>query len=391
VVTNDHLDTIGNTDCRREVLMTSIGANLLIYGFVVQAIRLLIIFSITEEKIDYKMDNDDAETTKFTSVAPTSDIKSKFLDERYLTALVICITAFFCLFSVGAVATNKDNIQNACSSPIYSSEWAISLLTVAICFIVVSIKLRRVHDAYFIKGEFVMLTLLTVFISLPAFSLKFIGYSQIGQLVYELSTMACYGISIVIPTYMAVKEQYFLSSNDSSTEKFSSLSGNNSADISLQVEEETDKSRSAFGEHPRVAKFLADPVAHKFLRAYLLDFQDMRMSDYLNFWEQVTEFRKLNKEFLGGKGYLLYQKFLSKNAYRKIDCVNDVMRDPLESKLAKMVDGEEKIEYTFFDEVLDRVEEVMNDNLFLPFFHSKFYDQYKDASKLRSQMEKVQV
>jgi len=149
-----------------------------------------------------------------------------------------------------------------------------------------------------------------------------------------------------------------------------------------------------FAEHPRVAKLMADPIAHKFLRAHLLDFQDMRMSDYLNFWEQIQEFRKLPKEFLGGKGYLLYQKFLSKDAYRKIDCVNDTMREPLEAKLNKLVEdggSEEKIDSNFFDSILERVEEVMNEELFIPFFHSKFNYQYKDASRLKSQMEKVQV
>jgi len=273
---------------------------------------------------------------------------------------------------------------------IYITGWGISVLVVIVLLIVVNIKLRRVHDAYFIKKEFELLTLLNIFISIPSFVIQFLGMKALSSLISELSLVLSYSFCIVIPTYMAVKETYFQSQHDSSISN-DRQSNTAHSEISSPVAEPVSKNSVAFTDHPRVAKLMADPIAHKFVRTYLLDFQDMRMSDYLNFWEQIQEFRRLPKEFLGGKGYLLYQKFLSKDAYRKIDCVTDAMRAPLEVTLAKVLEGEEKIEFNFFDVVLDIVEDLMNEELFVPFFRSKFYGQYKGASKLKSQMEKVQV
>jgi len=239
------------------------------------------------------------------------------------------------------------------------------------------------------EREFELLTVSNIIFPIFAYTLSFLGMKVVASLIFELSLILSYSFCIVIPTYLCVKENYFQSQHDSSisTERQSSTAQSDH----IPIAEPDSKTRVAFTEHPTVAKLMADPIAHKFLRAYLLDFQDMRMSDYLNFWEQIQEFRKLPKEFLGGKGYLLYQKFLSKDAYRKIDCVTDAMRTPLEATLAKVLEGEEKIEFNFFDVVLDVVEEAMNEKLFVPFFHSKFNDQYKNSSKLKSQMERVQV
>jgi len=140
-----------------------------------------------------------------------------------------------------------------------------------------------------------------------------------------------------------------------------------------------------------IAGLLLDPSSQKFVRDYLLDFQDMRMSDYLNFWTQVEDFKRLQKDYLSGKAYLLFKKFLAKDAYRLIDCITEQMREELEKQLNLMIDDPTKvnIDHDFFDNVMEKVEDVMQQELFKPYFHSKFHEQYKEAIKLRNQMQKV--
>jgi hypothetical protein len=85
-----------------------------------------------------------------------------------------------------------------------------------------------------------------------------------------------------------------------------------------------------------------------------------------------------DKQQLAGKAYLLFQKFLTQNAYRFIDCCPRVLAQTMEEELnaATKENPTKQITNTFFDEALRIAEEKMLEDLFTPFFNSTYFAEY---------------
>jgi hypothetical protein len=95
--------------------------------------------------------------------------------------------------------------------------------------------------------------------------------------------------------------------------------------------------------------------------------------------------RNTKKEFLTGKAWLLFQKYLKRGGYRYIECCPDTDLDAMETTLkASMEEDGKPIEANFFDAIIVNIEEALIQNLFSPFFKSEFYVQYKQAARLHS-------
>src|SRR5689334_5207127 len=81
------------------------------------------------------------------------------------------------------------------------------------------------------------------------------------------------------------------------------------------------------------------------INLYLVHFQNIKMSDYWNFFNQVIEFRRIKDEAqLTGRAYLLFKKYLAENAYRYIDCIPETLRTSLEQQLKEAIDNSIQIE-----------------------------------------------
>jgi hypothetical protein len=81
---------------------------------------------------------------------------------------------------------------------------------------------------------------------------------------------------------------------------------------------------------------------------------------------------------LAGKAYLLFQKFLIRGAYRYVDCCPKPLSQQMQQALNEATSElpTTKLDNDFFDEVLRLAEDVMLEDLFKPFFASKFYKEY---------------
>src|SRR5689334_22911266 len=118
------------------------------------------------------------------------------------------------------------------------------------------------------------------------------------------------------------------------------------------------------------------------------------MSDYWNFWKQVQHFKEIKEiQLLAGTAYLLFKKFLANDAYRFIDPIDKIMQAKLEQQLNEAVENsiysllssycsEFEITSEFFDEVIAKVEDIMEDGLFVFFFASEMYQQFIEATRL---------
>jgi len=162
----------------------------------------------------------------------------------------------------------------------------------------------------------------------------------------------------------------------------------------LTPNETDEKGYKTFKKYPEIASFLQDERGVKYLERYLVDFQDVKMSNFLIFWRQTITFRTLpNKAYLPGKACILYQKFIIPNAYLYIDCFTEEQREKIKVIVDMVMQDEEakgNVDPTLFDDMLDCVEQVMLTELFIPFFQSKFYDIYLEKGRLDTGIIKVE-
>ena len=128
----------------------------------------------------------------------------------------------------------------------------------------------------------------------------------------------------------------------SSTEK-------NYMSSSVELQESGPLEKPFFTGFPHISKLMADPDIYPFLNSYIIHFQEVAQSDCLVFWLQIREFRKIErKEFLAGKAYLLFQKYLKRDGYRHIDCISDDQISTLDQKIKEsMVKKNIKIIITY--------------------------------------------
>lgn len=109
----------------------------------------------------------------------------------------------------------------------------------------------------------------------------------------------------------------------------------------------------------------------------------------------MTFHRIISEEFVVGKAYLLFQKFLKKDAFLHIDCVSEGLQQNMEKKLNDAIAAAEnseaqcKIGVDFFDEALREVESVMARTLFDPYFQSEFYQKYKKGIQIAEGLQVV--
>jgi transcriptional regulator of aromatic amino acid metabolism len=88
-----------------------------------------------------------------------------------------------------------------------------------------------------------------------------------------------------------------------------------------------------------------------------------------------------------GKGYLLFQKFISKNAYRYTACISDEQREDVEQKLnAAMEENGTSVNEKLFDDILDTIEKELLERLYKPFLKSDYYLKWKEAMVLNEGM-----
>ena len=95
----------------------------------------------------------------------------------------------------------------------------------------------------------------------------------------------------------------------------------------------------------------------------------------------------MTPEFRTGKGYLLFQKFISHNAYRYIACIEEGQRKSVESNLnAAMEENGPSVSEELFDDVLATVEKELVEKLYKPFMKSEFFVKWREAMLLNERL-----
>lgn len=137
---------------------------------------------------------------------------------------------------------------------------------------------------------------------------------------------------------------------------------------------------------------------------YIVHYQHVKMSRYFLFWKEIMMFHRIiSEEYVIGKAYLLYQKFIKDDALLHIDCISETLKANIERKLNAAVEATEKrasenkqrqsqaIAVNFFDDALREAEAVMAEKLFTPYFQSEFYHKYKKGVQIYEGLQVVQL
>ena len=89
----------------------------------------------------------------------------------------------------------------------------------------------------------------------------------------------------------------------------------------------------------------------------------------------------------------MYQKYIKKEGYRHINCeASDEELAEIEKKINdSMVENGPLLESSIFDVIMKNLESKMAHKLFPEFLNSKFFAEYKEATRLKSNLESVIV
>lgn len=251
---------------------------------------------------------------------------------------------------------------------------AISGVLVIIPLIVVGIKLRKVHDAFFLKTELKILIVLSI-IMMGAVGMS--SKTVFGPLLALVVTIGITTVSFLVPCIMALKNSMTPSGKSDSLEE-------SSKEVIGDVEEEV----TVFTNHTRIARKMRDPEHMKFVEEYLLHYQDTKMSIFLLFWAELVKYKGIPEEISRTcKAWLIYQKYISDQAYLPVPGLNEQQGLKLNQILTAAMDEDEKKEKPavgkeLFDDMRLQVEDELAEGLFPKYFRSDFYRKYEESKSL---------
>jgi len=243
-----------------------------------------------------------------------------------------------------------------------------------------TVKMWFVHDAYFLKTRLKVVAIVICVFGIPYLIVgEFLAlipavWFEAGSNVFSVMSI-CSIWSPTIYTYIQFRRS---AKNSISTSGASE--GTSASDLTTS---ESFTSKRPFESDPAVAKLLKKNDAFTYIQEYLIHYQYIRLSDYLNFWQRLQAFKLIpEKKALAGHAYLIYQKYLIPNAYIYIDCFTDEQRETVRKIVQATVDAESDVDIDLFDDLLDTIEPILAEQLFKPFMKSEFYTKLRKTKGL---------
>lgn len=358
----------------------------------VRCVRLLSIFNLTQRTLRLKHKYKSSSRSSGSSTGSDDEertqdaVKTTWIQDKNLLILfavmygtVLLIPAIMTIIAASTECKGRN-----------ATYITISLaVAIIVLLIIISVLLRKAHDAFFIKDEFRWFAIAGI-----AFGMGGEVFSAIKKvkpysgIVVNLCFLALPIIGFLVPSIMAFRNQppEFLSSFMSTLRGDTSKSSDSQKEV---LEEDDDENAFVpFRKYPNVSSLLSDDKSTKFLEKYLIDNQNIEMSNCLVFWRQVIAFREIKKkEYLPGKACILYQRFVAPGAYLHIRCFPQEQKEKVQTVIESVLKDEEAkltIEESLFDELLETIEDELYKHVFIPFYKSKFYQQYIQFSKLNA-------
>lgn len=144
---------------------------------------------------------------------------------------------------------------------------------------------------------------------------------------------------------------------------------------------------------------VSNPKSYPFIEQFILYYQKTNVSNYFLCWNGLIKLKaSQNEDTRIGHSWILYQKFIDKDAYIHIDCISDFMRDEIKKRIQKemenvaaqqrptrveSIQNEEKNDQSdIFEELQNELENVLSVSLFKPFFQSQYYSKYQEVISL---------
>lgn len=238
--------------------------------------------------------------------------------------------------------------------------------------------------------EFKLLGFIGVPITAISYGALYIpGVAQWRMVIVMTGFNAFFAIMVIYPLVLTYRQEISKSSSLTSSHNTSGSDDNSSKDLEMQP---IDSIESHFPNFPQISAFLRHPEAVESVEDFIVHTQDFKGSRLFSFWKEMVVFHKIQvDQYRVGKAYLLFQKFLNKDALLEIDSVPDSIKQDLQAKLlvateqVELKEGEVpvKISVSFFDEATRIMESVMAEELFPRYFKSAFFQEYKKSMRLK--------
>lgn len=273
---------------------------------------------------------------------------------------------------------------------IRSISTGVTIGVVLIGVIAVGIALRKVHDAFFLRNEFVLLLIFSGPLGLFQYSISFFLPSLqhwtpvITGIVYNVYTVT----GFVIPSIISIRNR----------KKSPVSTSSRQSEVSYSSEMEATGDEDVKG-----IDLLTDSHGQKYIEEFVTHYQMVRESRMVLFYHELLKFKSLGSDLArASKAFLIYQKFIQPEAYIHIDdVITDEEREQLKDLITKAVDVHSEqdaekgdqgtISATVFDEILTRVKKDFKKNLIKPFLKSEFYAKYLDVVRLEKGLQATKV
>jgi len=227
--------------------------------------------------------------------------------------------------------------------------------------------------------------------------------------------------SWTVPCYLALRNQppkwlSMFTTFNSSDKKSSSRSQREGDSVSTSEAKKEQIYVASSGQYvpfkssPKIATLMEDDAARSYIEEFLLHFQLTSASNSLLLWYNIQKYREADEDALTGKSWLLYQKFIDKNAYIYIDCIGDFTRDKLKDKIMEEMNREtprpspisesnigdkdtansiNPITRSLFDDVCETIEGFLANYLFEDFFKSFYCKKYQEKVSLKTGLNEM--
>jgi len=241
-----------------------------------------------------------------------------------------------------------------------------------------TVKMWFVHDAYFLKTR-----LKIVAIVICGFGIPYVVVGEFLALIppiwYEAGSNVLFVITIC--SVWAPTIVWYLKVHTYQHGSTITTSGATSSDHeSIMIK--------GFENDPRISALLKRKEAFKFIEEYLIHYQYAKLSDYLNFWKRLQAFKSIaEKKALAGHASLIYQKYLTPDAYIYIDCFTTEQRETVNHAIEATMDATSDVDSDLFDDLLDTLEPILGEHLFIPFLKSEYYTKLRKTKGLEDFVE----
>ena len=350
------------------------------------------------------------------------------LSHGYPVKLYILIQTPLFLFPLVAIinaAILGDSYESVCNNIglVYGDVTGAVVGVIILIIYGYKIIKNKVHDAYFMKKEYVLIIFFTY---LPGVLAGFLLYvpGLIGEIAQAALMIALTNVNVVgflIPVILTVRHliRYaMINGNDASSSHVSSSatsittfslrtltstptinrkSQKDEIDSNKHVEAKPKPDVSAasdansflfFTKYEKTREFIKDIRFIDSVNEYLIDIQSLEYIDKLFIWKKLSTYKEINENLTSvcaGRAHILFQRTFASDALLRYNYPDrdhlDELKNTLADHFTQVTDNAPSediplIDQSFFDSIRSYLEDELEENIFKKYFKTNFWTKF---------------